>query len=197
MADATIERESDQRDGDVVTPSSLRGLVAQGDVGDDVRESPALERSLAVAGTVALPLGLALIGFGWYGAAHTPHVFEQVPYLVSGGLLGLALTIAGGMLYFGSWLAGLSRRERREAEELRSVLLDIRERLEDREGASALAGTTAPEHRVNGRTLLVTPTGSMVHRHDCGVVAGRDDVREVAADETELSPCKLCDPLER
>ena len=57
------------------------------------------ERWLMVAGAVMMPLGVAFTLLGWYGAAHTTRLFEQVPYLVSGGILGLGLIVIGGARY--------------------------------------------------------------------------------------------------
>lgn len=47
-------------------------------------------RFIAVLGAMAV-LGLALIGIGWRGVAASVLVVEQLPYLVSGGLVGTAL----------------------------------------------------------------------------------------------------------
>src|SRR5437660_736369 len=47
------------------------------------------ERWLVVAGGILMPLGLVFTLLGWYGAAHTTRLFEQVPYLISGGIIGL------------------------------------------------------------------------------------------------------------
>ncbi|HWL66444.1 MAG TPA: hypothetical protein VNP73_10765, partial [Actinomycetota bacterium] len=43
-------------------------------------------------------------------------------------------------------------------------------------------------------TFVVTAGGTMFHRPDCKLVTGRDDLREVAAAEDGLKPCKLCSP---
>ena len=59
------------------------------------------EKWLAVAGGVLMPLGVLLVIAGWFGAAHTTRLFEEVPYLISGGLLGIVLTTVGAALYFG------------------------------------------------------------------------------------------------
>jgi hypothetical protein len=48
-----------------------------------------LQVVLFVSGAVLLPLGLVVIILGWYGAAHTAYQYDQLSYLVSGGLLGL------------------------------------------------------------------------------------------------------------
>ena len=67
-----------------------------------------LQLVLFWAGAILLPLGLVVIVLGWYGAANTPYQYDQLSYLVSGGLLGLGLTFIGGFLYFGAWLARIA-----------------------------------------------------------------------------------------
>src|SRR3954465_2782200 len=47
------------------------------------------ERWLVIAGGIMMPLGLVFALLGWYGAAHTTRLFEQLPYLLSGGIIGL------------------------------------------------------------------------------------------------------------
>ena len=39
-----------------------------------------------------MPLGVVFVLLAWYGAAHTTRVFEQIPYMISGGLLDTQLT---------------------------------------------------------------------------------------------------------
>ena len=69
--------------------------------------------------------GLVLAGFGafalgWRGAAATLDVPVQVPYLVSGGLAGLALILAGVVLV----LVQLGRREAADERELVARVID-------------------------------------------------------------------------
>ena len=52
---------------------------------------------------------LAII-FGWYGAAHSAYLFQEIPYLISGGLLGVALVAGGGFLFFAPGSCDSSRR---------------------------------------------------------------------------------------
>jgi hypothetical protein len=66
------------------------------------------ERWLATAGGAFVVAGLTLVVIGWVGTSRTVLVAGQIPYVVSGGLLGLGLVFLGGFLYFGYWLA-LSR----------------------------------------------------------------------------------------
>ena len=45
-------------------------------------------------------LGFVAVVFGWYGASHSAYLFQEIPYLISGGLLGVALVTGGGFLFF-------------------------------------------------------------------------------------------------
>ena len=63
-----------------------------------------LETVMLVLGGLLLPIGIIAIIIGWYGAAHTPKLYEQNDYLISGGILGLGLVFIGGFLYFGYWM---------------------------------------------------------------------------------------------
>ena len=61
--------------------------------------TPDTEARLLLAGLVLMPLGLVLVLVGWFGASGTTEFSSQVPYLLSGGLLGLGLTVVGAALF--------------------------------------------------------------------------------------------------
>jgi len=143
---------------------------------------------LYVGGTL-MPLGALLILLGWLGASRTPFVFEQTPYLISGGLLGVALVIAGGFVYFGYWQSLRIRESRRQNDELTAAVA----RLETLLGANqelSNGGAGASTTR-----FVATPQGSIFHRPDCTIVAGRTQLRRVDPDREDLSPCQICEPL--
>jgi hypothetical protein len=144
----------------------------------------ATERWLAVAGGVLMPLGVLLVIFGWYGAAHTTRLFEEIPYLISGGMLGIVVACIGAALYFGYWLTRLVTLARR--------LLESMARIE-----SGLAALTAPAGSAR-EELVATKGGGLYHRPDCSVVAGRAraELRAVTLPAAGLAPCKLCAPRE-
>ena len=154
------------------------------------------QRWLAVAGGVMIPLGAVLIIAGWYGSAHTTLPWEQTPYVISGGLLGLALVVAGASFYFGYWLTRLVGGER----ELLDVLTRIEARLQAAEGDRPSNTTAGGRAVVTGATgsLVATRSGSLFHRPDCQVVAGRSpkELRAVDVSAPGMSACKLCAPLD-
>jgi hypothetical protein len=145
-----------------------------------------LDRAFQAAGWVLVPLGVVLILLGWYGASHTTRVWQQIPYMISGGLLGVGLIFAGGFAYFAAWLTRLmddTRRQSADALEMAQRTLSALERIE----ASLSDGA-------GDRVLVVAASGTLVHRPDCPMIAGRSDVRKVTARERGLESCKVCTP---
>ncbi|MBV8159963.1 MAG: hypothetical protein JO265_03470 [Acidimicrobiia bacterium] len=152
------------------------------------------ERWLAVAGGVLMPLGVILVIIGWYGAAHTSRLFEEIPYLISGGLLGIVLSTIGAALYFGYWLTRIVATERQ--------VVDVLARVEATVEAANAGPGGATADAASGRAdapgaLVATRTGTMFHRPDCPVVADRPagELRSVRLPAAGLAPCKLCAPL--
>lgn len=143
------------------------------------------DRWLLVVGGCAMPLGLLLIALGWYGTANTVLPFEQMPYLISGGLLGIALVTVGGFLYFAYWLTlGVreSRLERQHTEAHQRRVEGLLQLVAEQLGAKA-GGSS--------RTVI-TEGGTMLHRSDCVVTAGQT-VHDANGDE-DFTPCGLCRP---
>jgi hypothetical protein len=115
------------------------------------------ERLLFALGAILVPLGLLLIGVAWKGTANTGAVFEQVPFLVSGGLGGLALVVLGGFLYFAWWqtraLREAREQSRQQLEVAEATLEQLREltavqhELIDRLAAERTNGRTPPTRR--------------------------------------------------
>ncbi|MHB8680633.1 MAG: hypothetical protein ACYDA2_00860 [Acidimicrobiales bacterium] len=57
-----------------------------------------------LVGSILIPLGIVFLLMSWYGAAHTPYVQQQIPYLVSGSFAALGCFVVGGLLYWAHWL---------------------------------------------------------------------------------------------
>lgn len=156
-----------------------------------------LHQALFIAGAVLLPLGLVVIGLGWYGVAHTPYEYDQMSYLVSGGILGLGITFCGGFLYFGAWLARIAADQKEASNRLGDTLLVLADAVSHAgPGAGAARPTPAPAApREPGSVLVVAGAGHTVHRADCDLVAGRDDLHPAGPEAPDLVGCRLCRPM--
>ncbi|HVU71932.1 MAG TPA: hypothetical protein VHE83_03120 [Mycobacteriales bacterium] len=97
-----------------------------------------IAKVMRVVGALLLPLGIAAIITGWYGASHTGKIYEQNSYLISGGIFGLALVFAGGFLYFSYWLT----RQLEVARATQQQNLEANRRLEQRLDQLAAATQT-------------------------------------------------------
>jgi hypothetical protein len=150
-----------------------------------------MERWLMIVGAGLVVIGVPLIVLGWYGASHTPYVFEQVPYLISGGVLGLALAVVGGLFYFAYWITRQIQETRRQSDQTQQSLGEIKDLL----ARGVIATTAEKAHATGNGSFVATEKGTMFHKADCVVVQGRDDLRTVEPDSDGLEPCKICEPL--
>ncbi|MBL8774825.1 MAG: hypothetical protein JNK12_02785 [Acidimicrobiales bacterium] len=67
------------------------------------------ERRALQAGIALMVVGVALVALGWYGASGVSEVWKEIPYLISGGIGGLTVTVIGAALYL---RASLARQQR-------------------------------------------------------------------------------------
>lgn len=155
------------------------------------------EHTLMILGGIVAPLGLVIVLIGWYGAAHSPFLFQQVPYLISGLGLGLGLVFLGSFFYFAHWITELVKEGRTQSAAMIEAIARLEETVKQQAGADRLAGAGDGAAAVspNGSTadLVATGKGTMAHRPECVVVAGKAGLRRVSADDG-LDSCKLCDP---
>jgi hypothetical protein len=152
-----------------------------------------------VAGAVLVPLGFVGIILGWAGAAHGRVDQQQIPYVISGGLLGLAAVIVGSFLFWAHWLyriydqADLHHQESmlEQAEFHRAMLHAL--------GGAAVStnGRPVAAAAVTGTGQYVaTPSGTNFHTEECPIVAKHPSLRRVSAsDAKRMRPCRICEPL--
>jgi hypothetical protein len=153
------------------------------------------------AGAILLPLGVAVILLGWAGAAHGRVDQQQIPYLISGGILGLASVMVGCFFFWAHWLYRIydqadlhHQAARREQAELTRALIEALQ------GRTPAASTfDEPAGSPNGARVayVATPTGTNFHTPSCPIVASRlPTVRPVSAEEVAtMKPCRICEPL--
>jgi hypothetical protein len=80
-------------------------------------QSTELLRMLLLPGAFAVVAGFCFMFFGWWGAARTARQIEQLPYLISGGFIGLALVFVGGLLLACAFWMSMLQKFTQDAEE--------------------------------------------------------------------------------
>jgi hypothetical protein len=134
-------------------------------------------------------LGLALVGllaiaFGWNGAAGQTSTLAQTPYILSGGLIGIAFVILGAAM-----LVVQSNREDRALLEAKLDLLA--EAFLEGAGRAPRAGAPGD---LSG---LVVAGSASYHVPGCRLVDGREETSYLTpaeARERELKACRVCQP---
>ncbi len=152
-----------------------------------------LSRQWRLVGSIALlAAGVAFVLLGWWGAAHTNIFTEQIPYLISGGLLGLGLIIVAGIMASSASLERENRELRRDIRQLIRLIgapQAIASVQQMHTGADALVyDMPSPDGH-----LFVVPGGLSYHVGGCPILEGKQGVKELT--QTQLSgyaPCKLC-----
>lgn len=161
-------------------------------------------------------LGVIFIIVGWFGISGEAIVAKQLPYLISGGVGGIALVGVGATLIGTERLrqdSGRLDRLEHMVAELREVLLarpdappvpDVLADLEEVSTRSNNMGNGRPESsRGNSRSgvrndhLLALPRATTYHLPSCSMVRGRSEAARIsaaAAHRRGLAPCRLCEP---
>ena len=152
---------------------------------------PGWSRSALYTAVALIGGGFLLIGLAWNGAAEKDFIQGQFPYLISGGLTGLALVLAGLALV----VVHSSRRDSAALADKLDQLIDAVNDLAVRQAAAAPGPTAVP-----GAEETVLAGTRTYHRPGCRVVEGRDGLQpmsEAVAEARGLAACRICDPTGR
>jgi hypothetical protein len=141
------------------------------------------------AGWAALAAGAVLCVVGWYGVSGERFAERQLPYLASCTIPGAALIVAGSVLL----THGRNALAAARVEELYGLLVATEPAEAEEPGRAASAPLA-----VSG-DLLMVPGGTLWHRADCPLVAGKAEALPVDSKlvaSGELGPCPICEPAE-
>ncbi|MCK1823227.1 hypothetical protein MTQ10_27455 [Streptomyces sp. XM83C] len=138
------------------------------------------------AAWAALAAGAVLCVIGWYGVSGERFAEQQLPYLASCTVPGAALIVAGAVLL----AHGRGQVAATRVEELYALLVEA-----GPVGGEETGSGTAPL-AVSGEMRMV-PGGTLWHRADCPLVAGKAEALPVDARLLRgggLSACPICEP---
>ncbi|MEV0175992.1 hypothetical protein AB0I00_33390 [Streptomyces sp. NPDC050803] len=141
------------------------------------------------AGWAALAAGAVLCVLGWYGVSGERFAERQLPYLASCTVPGAALIVAGAVLL----THGRGALAAARVEELYGLLVAAEPADAEESGPAATAPLAASGE------LRMVPGGTLLHRADCPLVAGKEEAVPVDAKllaSGELEPCPICEPAE-
>ncbi len=136
-----------------------------------------------VAGVAAVVVGAVVLLVGYLGVSGTSYPAEQLPYIISAGLVGLAFVILGAAM-----LVVQGAREDRTILEAKLDLLA--EAFLEGQGRTKAA---APGD-VSG---LVVAGSASYHVPGCRLVDGREEtgyLTPAEAQARDLKPCRVCQP---
>ena len=149
--------------------------------------NPQFGRFGGKAGLLLVAVGLAVIGLAYNAVASQTLLIAQIPYLVSGGLIGVSLVIVGA--------AVLVVNNAREDRAMLEAKLDaLTEAILAGGGTTTGARTAASPSDASG--LVVAGTASF-HVPGCRLVDGREETQLLTAEEatsTGLKACRVCQP---
>jgi hypothetical protein len=148
-------------------------------------------RLLWWGGIAAVACGAVMCVVGWYGVSGERVAERQLPYLASATVPGSALLVAGAVLI----AAGAVLRVGVRAEGGPARPGDDPS---DDDGSGTVRADAAPPPgpapdgpSSDGPPLRV-PGGTLAHRPDCPLVAGKPEA--LPAGDAELEPCPVCEP---
>lgn len=136
-------------------------------------------------GLIFVTAGFIIIGVAWNGAASINFAQGQIPYLLSGGFLGLGLIVTGCVLL----MLTTVRSERQVMTELFGEMSRLLGRnLARAQFSSNGAGDT------DGQVVAAQST---YHRVECKVLQGKQGLTTITIQQAAaegLEPCRVCSP---
>ena len=137
-----------------------------------------------ILGLTFVTAGFVFIFVAWNGSASQNVIMAQFPYVISGGVMGLALVATGSLLL----LLSTVRAER----QIMSDKFD--------EVVQLLSRNLAANQYTNGgsdSSVKVVAASSHYHRQECKILEGKHGLTLIALQQAVaegLQPCRVCEP---
>ena len=131
-------------------------------------------------------IGFVAIFFGWNGAASNNNPVSQFPYLISGGIAGLAVTVIGAAML-------IVQNQRADRVRVEAVLERLAAAVEHQGGLQGGGGGGIGLHG------YVVAGATSYHQLGCSLTEAREEAHLVPLEDvlgSGLSPCRVCRPPE-
>ncbi len=138
-----------------------------------------------ILGLTFVTVGFVLIFLAWNGSASKNVIMAQFPYVLSGGVMGLALVCTGSLLL----LLSTVRAERQ-------IMSDKFDEIVQLLGRSLAAS----QFSTNGGTdtaVKVIAASAHYHRQECKILDGKTGLTQVSLQQAVsegLQACRVCEP---
>jgi hypothetical protein len=133
-------------------------------------------------GVLLTLLGLLIIFFGWNGAASTDYVPAQFPYLISGGVVGIAVVVVGAAMI-------LVQNFRTDMARLEAAVERVALAVERQHADAGASGAGIDSYVVAG--------SESYHRVECALPEARAEAHLVPLTDvagSTLQACRVCQP---
>jgi hypothetical protein len=141
-------------------------------------------------GWICVGLGFLALILGWVGVSGETIVEKQLPFLLSGGLAGIALVVFGARLLLIQDL----RRDSGRLDRLETMVAQLHGALLSRSDAPRVHTSAVA---AGSGTLMALPTGTSFHTASCPMLTGKERAEPVADRDIasrSLVACPLCEP---
>jgi hypothetical protein len=147
-------------------------------------------------GVILCLLGFLVLFLGWNGAAGKNVIMAQFPFLISGGIAGLAIVVVGAALL-------IVQNAREDRARLEATLERLIAAVEaggsgaPRSAPAGMGGMGAGMGAGFGGGMMMLAGTTSYHRVDCSLAEAREEAHIVGLEEVltrGLAPCRVCKP---
>lgn len=138
-----------------------------------------------IIGLTFVTIGFILIFLAWNGSASQNVIMAQFPYVISGGLMGMALVCTGSLLV----LLSTVRAERQVMSDKFDEVVQLLSR--------SLAATQFSTNGGSDASVKVIAASSHYHRQECKILDGKHGLTRVSLQQAVsegLQACRVCEP---
>ena len=138
-----------------------------------------------ILGLTFVTLGFILIFMAWNGSASKNVIMAQFPYVLSGGIAGIALVATGSLLLMLSTI----RSERQIMSDKFDEVVTLLSR--------SLAATQFSTNGGSDAAVKVVAASAHYHHQECKILEGKHGLTRISLQQAVaegLQPCRVCGP---